>query len=432
VPKQKPLNIAKLRNVYDPAKLEFKTTADLEQPGQEVMGQERALESLSFGLGMEGHDYNVYVAGPRESGRGYITQSLVKNQAAKESSPPDWVYVHNFKNPDAPKAILLNQGRAKEFGKDLTELIEDVKAEIPDIFESEDYSARRDKLVSVFNQKRTSLLQELEEKVKAEGFLINMSQVGMVIMPAKEDKPMEEADIAAMSDEDKEGLKEKSTALQTEMNQTVREIRKFEKGLKAQLKDLDKRIALFAVGHLIDELQEKYSDQKEVLHHLKDVKDDIILNIDDFKQRPAQQQASPFPMPTQEADLSRYQVNVLVDNSECVGAPVVVETNPSYANLFGSMERRAQFGALFTDFTMIRPGALHRANGGYLVINTLDLLKFWISYEALKRGLKNGEIKLEEPAEMYGMITTKGMKPEPIPLNIKVILVGDPMYYHLL
>ena len=186
------------------------------------------------------------------------------------------------------------------------------------------------------------------------------------------------------------------------------------------------------MGHLIDELQEKYSDQKDVLHYLKDVKDDIILNIDDFKQRQGQQQMSPFPMPTPEADLSRYQVNVLVDNSECKGAPVVVETNPSYSNLFGTMERRAQFGALFTDFTMIRPGALHRANGGYLVLNTIDLLKFWISYEALKRAVKNEEIKLEEPGEMYGIITTKGMKPEPIPMRVKVILVGDPMYYHML
>ena len=432
MPTQKPLDIKKLRSVYDCNKLGFETTADLKPVASEVMGQERALESLSFGLGMEGYDYNVYVAGPKESGRGYLTQSLVKRQAAKEPSPPDWVYVHNFKNPDAPRAIMLRQGRAKEFAKDLTELIEDVKAEIPDIFESDDYSTRRDKLVAVFNQKRTALLQELEEKVKAEGFLINMSQVGMVIMPAKDEKPLEEADIAAMSDQDKEALKEKSTQLQGEMNQTVREIRKIEKGLKAQLKDLDKRIALFAVGHLIDELQEKYSDQKEVLHHLKDVKDDIILNIDDFKQRSGQQQMSPFPMPQPEADLSRYQVNVLVDNSECKGAPVVVETNPSYSNLFGSMERRAQFGALFTDFTMIRPGALHRANGGYLVINTIDLLKFWISYEALKRAMKNEEIKLEEPGEMYGIITTKGMKPEPIPMRVKVILVGDPMYYHLL
>ena len=432
MPKHKPLDIKKLRNVYDPAKLGFESTAEVKDRGHVVMGQERGLESLSFGLGMEGNDYNVYVAGPRESGRGYITQCLVKEQAAKEPPPPDWVYVHNFKNPDSPRAIRLDQGRAKDFAKDLTELIEDVKAEIPDIFESDDYSARRDKLVSVFNQKRTVLLQELEEKVKAEGFLINMSQVGMVIMPAKDDKPMEEADIAAMSDEDKAGLKEKSTQLQGEMNQTVREIRKIEKELKGQLKDLDKRIALFAVGHLIDELQEKYGDQKEVLHHLKDVKDDIILNIDDFKQRGGQQQASPFPMPMPEADLTRYQVNVLVDNSESKGAPVVVETNPSYSNLFGSMERRAQFGALFTDFTMIRPGSLHRANGGYLVINTLDLLKFWISYEALKRAIKNQEIKLEEPGEMYGIITTKGMKPEPIPMRVKVILVGDPIYYHLL
>ena len=430
--KHKPLDIKKLRSEYDPAKLGFETTADLEPVAHRVMGQDRAVEALSFSLGMEGLDYNVYVAGPREAGRTYMTRCLVQDRAAKEPAPPDWVYVHNFKDSDSPKAIQLAKGQAVDFSKDMSELIDDIKAEIPNIFESEDYSTRRDKLVKAFQNKRTQLLQELEEKVKAKGFLINMSQVGMVIMPAKEDKPLEEADIQAMSEEQKEELKKTSTELQTEMSQAVREIRELEKNLKTQLKDLDRRVALFAVGHLIDDLQEKYGTQKDVLHYLKEVKDDIIRNIDDFKQKGGQMQAGPFPMPTPEPDLTRYKVNVFVDNSETEGAPVVVETNPSYANLFGSMERKAQFGALFTDFTMIRPGCLHRANGGYLVINTIDLLKYWISYEALKRALRNKEIRVEDPAEMFGFIATKGMKPEPIPMKVKIILIGDPMYYHLL
>jgi lon-related putative ATP-dependent protease len=432
VVKHKPLDLKKLRSVFDPNKLWFETTAELDLAGPAVMAQERAVKALSFGLGMDGADYNVYVAGPKEAGRSYITRRLVQDQAAQEPAPPDWVYIHNFKESDSPRALQLHQGQAKTFAKDMAELIDDVKAEIPEIFESDDYSSRRDELIKKFHQERANLLQELERRVKAEGFLLNMSQVGMVIIPAKDDKPMDEADIAALSDEDKESLKARSTKLQGEMTSAVREIRRIEKGLKAQIKDLDRRVALFAVGHLIDELQEKYGDQKQVLHYLKEVKDDIIRNIDDFKQRPGQQAPGPFPMPSQEPDLSRYQVNVLVDNSGLQGAPVVEETNPSFTNLFGSMERRAHFGALFTDFTMIRAGALHRANGGYLIIHALDLLKFWISYEALKRALKNKEIRLEDPAEMFGLITTKGMKPEPIPLQVKVILIGDPYLYSLL
>lgn len=429
--KYKPLKISQLRKVFDPEKLWFDTTAEVDPPPHGVMGQERAVDALDFGMGMNGSDYNVYVAGPREAGMGYISKALVSSRAKKESAPPDWAYVHNFKNPDAPTALRLRQGQAAEFVNDMDELIDDVKTEIPEIFESDDYSARRDELVKRFGEERTKILGELEEKVKAEGFLLNMSQVGMMIVPAKDEGPLDEADLAKMSDDEKEALKEKSNLLQTEMTQAVRVIKKMEKGLRGQLKDLDRRVALFAVGHLIDELQEKYSDQKSVLAYLKAVKDDIILNIDDFKQK-QQQQVGPFPVPQQEVNLSRYEVNALVDNSECEGAPVVVESNPTFANLFGTMERRAQFGALFTDFTMIRPGSIHRANGGYLIIRVTDLLKWWISYEALKRSLQHKEIYIEDPAEMLGFMTTKGMKPEPIPLDVKVILLGDPMYYQLL
>ncbi|MBW2617499.1 MAG: AAA family ATPase [Deltaproteobacteria bacterium] len=430
--KHKPLAAKKLRNVYDPNKFWFESTEELAPPEFSVLAQKRAVEAINFGMGMGGLDHNVYVAGPREAGMGHITRSLISDRARREPPPPDWVYVHNFKDPDRPRALQLPQGRASEFAKEMAELIEDVKTEIPELFESEDYSTRRDEVAKRFHTERTNILQGLEEQVKAEGFILNISQVGMVIIPAKEDKPLEEADLAAMNDEDKEALRERSNQLQTEMGQAVRRIRKMEKGLKEQLKDLDRRVALFAVGHMIDELQEKYADQKPVLGYLKEVKNDIIINIDDFKQKGGGQQAGPFPMPSQEVNLTRYEVNVLVDNSGLEGAPVIFETNPSFTNLFGSMERKAQFGALFTDFTMLRAGALHRANGCYLILRTLDLLKWWVSYEALKRALRTKEINIEDASEIYGLITTKGMKPEPLPMNVKVILMGDPIYYQLL
>ena len=214
------------------------------------------------------------------------------------------------------------------------------------------------------------------------------------------------------------------------MNDAIRKIRKMEKEYQEKEKKLDQDVALYVVGHHMEELREKYKELPQVIAYLNDVQEDILKNIDDLKKRPAAQGPFPFPMP--EPSFTQYQVNVFVDHSETKGAPVVFENNPTYPNLFGAVDRRAQFGALVTDFTLIRAGALHRANGGYLVLEALDLLRWFFSYEALKRCLKNGEIKIEDPAEMFGLITTRTLQPQPIPLNIKIILIGDPYIYQLL
>jgi predicted ATP-dependent protease len=249
-------------------------------------------------------------------------------------------------------------------------------------------------------------------------------------MPAKEGQPMDEETLKSLDEEKKKHLRERSEYLQGEMNQAVRIIRTKEKELKKKIKDLDKRIALYAVGHLIDELQEKYGEFPQVLKYLKDIKDDIIMNIDDFKAKPAV--AGPFPMPVMEPSMTRYEVNILVDQTDTKGAPVVYETNPTYPNLFGSIEKKAQFGALFTDFTMIRPGSLHRANGGFLILKALDLLRWYFSWEGLKRALKNKEILVEDLGEQLGLISTKTLKPESIPLQVKIILIGEPYIFQLL
>ena len=419
-----------LRKTCNPDSLGFETTAEFPVRPVRVLAQERAVKALKFGMGMGGLDFNIFVAGPSKTGQTYITRTLVDEEARKRDIPPDWCYVQNFKNPEQPKAFSLPNGKGKELKKDIEELIHDVRNDVPEVFESEDYSKRKDELFKKFNQDRGQLLAHLEEKVSAEGFLLNVSQVGMVIMPALDGQPMDEETLKTLDEEQKKKLREKSEKLQSEMNNSVREIRQLEKNLRKKIKDLDKRIALFAVGHLIDDLQEKYEDHGQVLKYLKEIKEDIIRNIDDFKAKPAV--PGPFPMAVTEPSFSRYEVNVLVDHSETKGAPVVYETNPTYPNLFGSIEKKAQFGALFTDFTMIRPGALHRANGGYLILKALDLLRSYFSYEALKRSLKNKKINIEDLGEQLGLISTKSLKPEPIPLSVKIILIGDPTIYHLL
>ena len=419
-----------LRRSCDPESLGFETTAELPQRPIRVIAQDRAVKAIQFGMGMGGLDFNIYVAGPSKTGMTYITRTLVDEEAQRRDIPPDWCYVHNFKNPDQPKALSLPNGKGKELKRDIEELIHDVRNDVPEVFESEDYGKRKEELFRKFNADRAKLLATLEEKVSTDGFLLNVSQVGMVIMPAKDGQPMDEETLKTLDEGDKKLLREKSERLQVRMNGVVRDIRTMEKDLRKRIKELDKRIALYAVGHLIEDLQEKYGDYPQVLKTLKEIKEDIIKNIDDFKAKPAA--AGPFPVPTVEPSFTRYEVNVLVDHSETKGAPVVYETNPTYPNLFGTIEKKAQFGALFTDFTMIRPGSLHRANGGYLIIKSLDLLRAFFSWEALKRSLKNKKVHIEDLGEQLGLISTKTLKPEPVPLKVKIILIGETAIYHLL
>ncbi|MFH1147239.1 MAG: ATP-binding protein [Pseudomonadota bacterium] len=429
--KLKEVPVDQLRHSIDPETLEFSSTNEIPPLKNGVIGQERAVNALTFGIHMSDLDYNIYVAGPAGTGAGYIVKSLLEDVAGKEYVPPDWCYVHSFKEPDKPTGIELPVGRGKEFQKDMEELIENLKLQVPEVFESESYLARKEEIVKRYNNKRTQIFEELERGARNEGFSLTVDQGGMMVIPVKEDStPLTQDDIRMLSDEERSALRSKSEALQKEMNIAVHHIQQMEKEFRAELKALDRDITLGAVGHFIEDLIEKYKSHPAVVEYLKEVQDDVIKSIDDFKQKPAP--AGPFPVMTQAPSFTRYEVNVFIDNSGLKGAPVIDCTNPTYPNLFGTMEYKAQFGALLTDFTMIKPGALHYANGGYLVIRILDLLKWYFSYEALKRSIKNREIRIEGLAEQFGYITTKTLKPEPIPLRAKTILIGDPYIYYLL
>jgi len=419
-----------LRAVCDPDALGFETTLDVVPLEGKVVAQDRAIHALEFGLAVKDLEYNIFVAGPPRAGKTETIMAYVQELAAKEPTPPDIIYVHNFNDPEKPQSLNLPTGKGRLLKSDMEELISSLKVQVPEVFESEDYSSRRESLMHGFTQERNKILQELDAKAGEEGFILNISPTGLMIFPGKESKPLSEDELKALNDEDRETLRQKSTQLHNEMNDAIRKIRKMEKEFQEKERKLDQDVALYVVGHHMEELREKYQDLPQVVDYLKDVQEDILKNIDDLKRRPGAQ--SPFPFPTPEPSFTQYQVNVFVDHSGTKGAPVIMENNPTYSNLFGAVERRAQFGALVTDFTLIRAGALQRANNGYLVLEALDLLRWFFSYEALKRCLKNGEIKIEDPMEMFGLITTRSLQPQPIPLNIKIILVGDPYIYQLL
>jgi len=418
-----------LRAVIDPDSLGFETTLEVTPLKEKVVGQDRAVRALEFGLGVKDLEYNIFVAGPPRAGKTETIMAYVQDLAAQEPTPPDWIYVHNFKDPERPQSLSLPSGMGRHLKADMEELISTLKVQIPEVFESEDYSNRRETLMRDFTQERNNTLQELDSKAGGEGFILNISPTGLMIFPGKDGKPLSEEELKALTDEEREALRQKSTALHSEMNEAIRRIRKMEKEYQEKEKKLDQDVAMYVVGHHMEELREKYKDLPQVMDYLKYVQEDILKNIDDLKKRPGTQGPFPFSMP--EPSFTQYQVNVFVDHSETKGAPVVMENNPTYPNLFGAVERRAQFGALVTDFTLIRAGAVQRANGGYLILEAIDLLRWFFSYEALKRCLKNGEVKIEDPMEMYGL-TTKTLQPQPIPLSIKVILIGDPYIYQIL
>ncbi|MGC8492729.1 MAG: Lon protease family protein [Syntrophobacteraceae bacterium] len=429
-----------LRAHFEDDLLSFDTTASLDGEADRVVGQERAIDAIKFGIGMKTSGYNIFIAGPAKAGLTYTARTYIEEQAAQEETPPDWCYVYNFKEQDKPKSLKISAGRGKALKKDMNDFIDTLQAKIPEVFDSDDYRAKEGEVHQAFEKQRRDYIDELSQEARDQGFILQFSQVGMVIIPAnKEGEPMTQEDLRHLSEEERQELRTKSDELHERMKETIKKIRTVEEEFKEKHTKLDNEIALFVVGQLMDSYEEKYHDDPQVLEHLKQVQEDVLENIDDFKKKPEQQQqmpgqpVSPFAGgPPREMNLRKYDVNVLIDNSETKGAPVVIESNPAYPNLFGSIERQAWFGALFTDHTMIKPGSLHKANGGYLVMKALDLLKWYISYEAMKRALRDKEIRIEDLGELYGIFSTRTIRPEPIPLELKIVLTGDPYIYQLL
>ncbi len=423
----------KLRLKIDPEGLGFNSIGEFNKGEGVIIAQERAKKALEFGLRMRHPDFNVYVAGVQETGLSDLAISYIGRVARQESRDLfDWVYLYNFKDPDSPLAVSLKQGQARELERDMQELVSDLRLLIPQGFEGETYVARKEEVIRQFNAQRNKVFEELDKRAQEEGFVLQADQSGMMIIPAKEGRvPMTPDDISKLSKEEQEALKAKTDTLQQEMAVAMRRIHKLEQKVQQDLKSLDREIAAQTVQSLLEPMREKYGENERILRYLEAVGEDVVSNLDSFRAKP-QAGPMPFPFPGSEPSFTQYEVNVLVDNSETQGVPVIVEGNPSYPNLFGTIERKAQFGALFTDFTMIKPGALHRANGGYLVVKATDLLKRPFSYEALKRALKEKELEVEDLGEQFGMFSTKALKPQAIPLDIKIVILGDPYLYHLL
>ena len=426
------LSVDKLRRICDPQMLGYETTEEM-KPLETIIGQERAVRALEFGLGIKEFGFNIYVAGPPGTGRTTAVRRFLEELARGKDVPPDWCYVNDFRDPYRPNALRLPSGRGREFQKDVKSLVDGVRREIPRVFESDQYAARREEIVQGFQKQRQELTSQMGEKAQEEGFLLQMSPMGLLIIPVMEGKPLSEEEFMALSQEVKEEVLRKREGLQEELKRVMRQLTGLEKKANEALQKLDQEIALYAVGPSVNELMEKYKDFPEVVAYLKEVQDDMVENLSQFRKEAEAQPIPSFAAPgAAELPFRKYEVNVVVDNSGLEGAPVIMELNPTYNNLFGRIEKETQFGALITDFTMIRGGSLHRANGGYLVLPAEEVLRNLFSWDSLKRALRNKEIAVEEAGERLGFITTKSLNPEPIPLEVKIVLIGQPMLYYLL
>ena len=426
------LTVEKLRRKCDPNFMRCKTTQDL-VPLEEIIGQERAARALRFGLGIKERGFNIYAAGFPGTGRTTAVKNFLEEVARTKPAPSDWCYVNNFSNEYAPKAIRLPPGKGKDFQKDMKNFIDETKRTIPRAFESEDYAAKREATIKALEAQSKALIDEINRKAQEEGFIIQSTRIGVLLVPVIRGKPVSDKEFIALPQKIREEIQGKRERLESELRSTMRQFADMDRKVHEEIEKVDREVALYAIGHLMTDLTEKYKEFPDVWEYLTKVQTDILDNISQFMKEPETRPQVPFPVPLiRETPFRKYEVNVVVDNLDAKGAPVITESNPTYQNLFGRIESEAQFGALMTDFTMIRRGSLHRANGGYLVLPVEALLTNPLSYDSLKRALRNEHIVIEEAQERMGFITTKSLKPEPIPLNVKVILIGDPILYQKL
>ena len=427
------LSPEQLRRRLDPTTLPFASTAEV-APLDGTIGQPRALDAIEFGLDVHNNGYSLYVAGNPGSGRETTVRDYLLRYAATRPVPPDWVYVHHFGQPDQPQAIQLPAGQGTAFARDMDEFIEGAQRAIPRAFDSEDYERRRREALGELSQQRDAIFEQLQTFARARGFTLEATPAGIVSVPVVRGKPLASEDFEKLPDETKQELERLDREIQAQVSTGLRQARQLEKEAADRLRGVDREVALFAVGPPLDDLRERYQDQPKVLAWIDAVQNDIPEHLSDFRPAPAEQPAGPTGLPGMgnEPDVGRYRVNVLIDNAEAKGAPVVVERNPSFYNLNGRIDYRATFGAMVTDFRQIKPGGLHRANGGFLVVHVLDVVRSPFAWDALKRALISREIQIENLGEQLTAMPTARLRPDPIPLDVKVVLIGPLDVYHLL
>lgn len=422
----------------DLEQLDFKTTDDLEEL-KEVLGQQRASEAMQFGFDIPRKGYNLFAMGPTGAGKFSAVREYLEQKAAHEEVPPDWCYVNNFEESHRPLYLKFPPGRARAFHRDMEQCVEDLKAAIPATFESEEYRARRQEYEEDLSKKQDEALSDIRKRAKKQDISLVRTPGGLAFAPVKEGEVLAPNEFNELPEEERDKIEKVIAEFQEELGKALHQRPKWLSEAQAKIKKLGREMIEVTVSSLLEEVKKKHPDLPEVLKYLDSVQADLIDHAEQFHQakdgEPLAMLGIPMQQPQQdhgEAVFRRYEVNVLVDHSEAKGAPVIYEDNPSFQNVVGRVEHIAQMGALMTDFTLIKPGALHRANGGYLILDVLKLLMQPYAWEGLKRCLRAEEVRTETLGRMLSLVTTLSLEPQAIPLKVKVVLLGERLLYYLL
>ncbi len=421
----------------DPASFTFATTEEL-PPLDEIIGQDRAVAAVDFGISIHNDGYNIFALGPPGSGKVSTITQFLQRESSTLPVPDDWVYVNNFALPHQPNAIRLPAGRGCEFRRDMEKLVENLQGAITTAFEGEEYDAKRRELAQNVSAGQEKVIDALREKAEGQGFVMVRTPAGLAFAPrTPEGETMSRDHYNGLPHDEQKAIDEGLEHLNSDLQQVMRHVRQEEKSGREALSELDEQVTTYAAKHLVDDVREKWSGVPEIGEYLNAVLKDVVENAGDFKvsddETPPTFMGIAFPLRQRaEAAFRKYHVNVLVDNSGLTGAPVIRESNPNLHNLVGRIEHQAQFGALVTDFGMIKPGSLHAANGGFLTMEARDLLLKPYAWDALKRTMKTGMIRIEDVAQQLGLAATSTLEPEPIPLRAKIVVVGEPYIYYML
>jgi lon-related putative ATP-dependent protease len=419
-----------VRAACDPAALSFRSTAEL-VPLFGLIGQERALEATTVGIGMKRAGYNLFVLGLPATGKTTSMRRLLDAAASGGPTPSDWCYVHNFAEAHRPRALELPAGRGRQLRDEMARLIEECKVRLPKLFESEAFERQKSAIAEQLGRRQQDSIERLGEAARARGFVVIRTHAGLALAPAPEGEPLTREQFHALPEPVRQRLQEEGRPLEERVEATLRDLRQHEREAQQAHAELVRQVAAAGTRELVREVKEAFAGLAGVQAYLGEVEADLIGHAEEFRGEAEGRPALPF-LPPPGAFLDRYRVNVLVDRGGARGAPVIVEQNPTRGNLLGRIEHRTHFGTLVTDFTLIKPGALHRANGGYLVLDATDVLRSFMAWESLKKALRSRSLRIEEPLAELQVVSTVSLEPEPIPLDVKVVLIGSPFLYYLL
>jgi lon-related putative ATP-dependent protease len=428
------LSPEQLRWNCDSSVFSFKTTADI-PPLKGLVEQERPIRAIRFGLGIGSPGYNIYVSGLTGTGKTTVIKQFLDDIASSLPTPNDWCFVYNFREPSAPTVLDLPAGIAKLLKAEMDELVRHLKTEIPKAFESKEYEQSMHALIHENQNLQQSLFAQLAEKARGQGFSLEISKMGVSLIPIIDGNPVGPEQFEALDEATKKDIETRREALQQDINGFLRQVRDINKMSRDRVNELNRGVGMYVVGMKIESIKEQHANLPKVLSYLEDVQDYILSHLDDFTEDSQKQESSAPTKVSLEPPADpflKYRVNIVVDNTDVQGAPVVIETNPTYYNMFGRIDRWTQLGMVQTDFTMIQAGAYLKANGGFLVVNAHDVLLNFGVWETLKRAVKNKEVRIEDLSVQYGLVPVAGLRPSPIPTTVKVIMIGNQPIYHLL